>query len=231
MSTNQQLTNHTQRPHVTLSAIRNALQNFRGDISRRAALRRQTIRTGTALGKAKVGNLELPIVAGTLQQQILGLQIAVGNLLAVAVRQRLEQRPAHVARLLLVVVLLGHDAIEQLPAAHLFGDQVVVLRFVKDVVQADDVRMLEFLEDIDLILEGQLVLLGELGLGHDLDGKGAAGLFVRSLLDDREGTLAELRAYEIPSRGEGETSAQRHAELWYAKRNTSRYYVSAYSWK
>jgi hypothetical protein len=116
----------------------------------------------------------------------------VGHVVFVTVTNGLENDFANVASLLLVVVGLLNDPIKELSAGHFFRHEVIVLGFVEYIIEADNVRMVEILENGDFILERNLIFLGELGLCDNLNGKGVAGLFVRSILDDGKGAFSEL---------------------------------------
>lgn len=126
------------------------------------------------------------------QQQVLWLKITVSNVVLVAVSHGIEKDYAYITGFLLVVVTLLHDTIEEFSTHHFLGDQVVKLRFVKHIVKADDVLVLQFGKDLDFILQGDLILLRQLGFGDNLDGKGICSLSVRPFLHNREGTLSKL---------------------------------------
>jgi len=70
----------------------------------------------------------------------------------VTVMHRIEQDEADVARLLLVIIALLDDPVEQFSTHHLLGDEVLVLWFVEDIVQPDDVFVVYFCQDSDFIL-------------------------------------------------------------------------------
>ena len=194
VATEQNVQNHTHGPHVGLGAVRSTLQNFRGDVAGSTALRRQTLGTENLLGKAKVGNLDGRVGIIRNKQQILRLEIPMGNVVSMTVADGLEDDAAGIAGLLLVVVGLGDDAIEQLTASHLLHDQIVVSRLLEEVVQTNDVRVSELLEDGHLVEEGGGILLGELGPVDALDGEHSVAVAaVVALSDGREGTGTELR--------------------------------------
>jgi uncharacterized protein YlaN (UPF0358 family) len=116
----------------------------------------------------------------------------MSNLLLMAIFDCLKDDFADITSLLLVVVGFLDNPIKELSAAHFFRHEVVVFGFVKDIIQPDNVWMLEILENRDFILERNLVFVCKLGLGDNLDGKGLAGLFVRSFLDLGKGAFTEL---------------------------------------
>jgi hypothetical protein len=99
---------------------------------------------------------------------------------------------ADIASFLFVIVGLLNNPIKELSATHFFRHEVIVRGFVKDIIEADNVRMEEILENGDFILEGNFVFLSQLGLCDNLNGKRLAGLFVRSVLDDGKGAFSEL---------------------------------------
>lgn len=102
----------------------------------------------------------------------------------------LEQDGAHVPRLLFVVETFGHDAIEEFPPLHLFGDEVVVGGFFVDVVETNDVFVFEFVEYIDFVFERDFVFFGQFGFGNDLDGVVVVGAAFGGFDDYGEGSFA-----------------------------------------
>ena len=111
-----------------------------------------------------------------------------------AVIHRLQQYLARVPRLLLVVIALRHDPVEQLaPLARLHHQEERVL-LVEEVVQADDVgAAVQRRKDGHLVLEGDDVLLLELGPLDALDGELlGGGALVRAAPDGGEGPGPEL---------------------------------------
>jgi hypothetical protein len=105
-------------------------------------------------------------------------QIAMCHLVFMTIANGLKDDRADITCLLLVVVGFLDNPIKELSAAHFFRDEVIVLRFVKDIIQPDNVRMVEILENGYFILESVFVFFCKLGLGDNLDSKGLAGLFV-----------------------------------------------------
>jgi hypothetical protein len=116
----------------------------------------------------------------------------MGHPVFVTVTNGLENDFANIPSFLFVVVGLLNNPIKELSAAHFFRHEIIVLGFVKYIIEANNVRMVEILEDGDFILEGDLIFLSKLGLCDNLNGKSVAGLFVRAILDDGEGAFSEL---------------------------------------
>jgi hypothetical protein len=90
----------------------------------------------------------------------------------VTVVHGIEKNDAHITGFLFVVVGFLNNPIEQLASQHLFCDQIIESRLIEDVVKSNDVLVLEFLQDGNLIFQRNFVLLGEFGFGDDFDGKG-----------------------------------------------------------
>ena len=102
------------------------LQDLRSHVPRAAAVRRQPagLRARRVLREPEIGYAsrrrsaptDLDRARATVHQNVLRLEVAVRDVLLVAVPHRLHQRLHHRARLVLVVELLLHDLIEQLAA-------------------------------------------------------------------------------------------------------------------
>ena len=194
--TEKNVQNDPNGPHVGLGVVRGTLQDFGSNVAGSTALRRQTLGTQNLFGKTKVGNLDGRVGIIRHQQQILRLEVTVGNVVSVTIADGLEDDAAGITGLLLVVVGLGDDAIEQLTAGHLLHDEVVVARLLEEVVQTDDVRVSELLEDGHLVEEGGGILLGQLGPVDALDGEHSVAVAAMvALPDGREGTGAELHNF------------------------------------
>lgn len=98
---------------------------------------------------------DLDRAGATVHQDVLRLQIAVRDVLLVAVAHGLHQRLHHRARLVLVVELLLHDLVEQLAACrslrapiqtvHQLRHDVVVVLVVVEALQPHDVRVVQLL--------------------------------------------------------------------------------------
>jgi hypothetical protein len=114
------------------------------------------------------------------------------HVMLVTILHGLKQYLGHITGLLFVVVTLLHNPIKEFTAHHFFRHEVVVFLFLKDIVETDNVGVLDFLQNRNLVSEGNLVFFRQLGLGDNLNGKGFARRPVGTLLDDGKGTGTEL---------------------------------------
>mmetsp|Transcript_21829 Transcript_21829/g.65433 ORF Transcript_21829/g.65433 Transcript_21829/m.65433 type:complete len:378 (-) Transcript_21829:61-1194(-) len=142
----------------------------------------------------KVQELEAP---RGVDAEVVGLEVAVHDLLVVQVRERVEEDADQVARLLLVVEGLLHDALEELAALHELDDHVVGALLLEEVVELDDVRVLDVLQHRHLLPQARHVLLLEVrrlldALDGHLDARGTVRVSLRRQHDAREGARAEL---------------------------------------
>lgn len=113
--------------------------------------------------------------------------------MVVAVLHGVEEDEANVASFLLVVVRLLDDSVKKFAAQHFLRNQIVVLRLVKDIVESNNVLVLQFLQHRNLVLQGDLVFLGQFGFRDNLDCEGPVRLPMGSLLDDRKGAFPKLK--------------------------------------
>ncbi|KAI3480495.1 hypothetical protein L1887_57341 [Cichorium endivia] len=140
---------HAARPDVDLGP---GVQPSGDDLGRgvvgAAAARLEKVAVGHDVGEAKVADLDVEVL---VEQQILGLEVAVDDLVTVAVLHGaddlLEEAPC---------LWLGHaaavDNVLEEFAAGVFDDHDDVVGRGDDFVQLDDVRMAEQLEVLDLAL-------------------------------------------------------------------------------
>ena len=110
----------------------------------------------THLAQTKVNNLHIHIVPAlglVRQQQVLGLQISVDDVLGVHVHQRAGYLIHNLAGLLLVQRALGDDVIKQFSPGHELHDDVDLLVGYVHVVERDDVGMVQTSEGGDFRVE------------------------------------------------------------------------------
>lgn len=93
------------------------------------------------------------------QQQVLWLQVAVGDVVLVAVEHGIEENLTDIAGLLFIVVTLLDDTVEKFSPHHLLGHKVVKLLFVKNIVQSNDVLVLQLGQNSNLVLQRDLIFL------------------------------------------------------------------------
>lgn len=127
------------------------------------------------------------------QEQVLRLQIAMGNLVFVAEKHGVKQDYANISGFFFVVVTLLNNSVKQLSSHHLFGHQVIELSLIEHIVESNDVFVLQLLQDGDFVFEGDFILLRKLRFGDNLDRKRVMGLSVGSFLYDRESTFSQLQ--------------------------------------
>jgi hypothetical protein len=130
------------------------------------------------------------------QQQIFRLQIAMSHLVRMTISQSFEENLANITSFLLVIVRLLDDSIEQFTSTHFLSHEVVVLTFIKDIIQPDDVLVLKLFQNRNLVLQCVLIFLGQFSLGDNLDGKGIARLFMHPIFNDRKGPFTELHSQQ-----------------------------------
>jgi hypothetical protein len=130
---------------------------------------------------------------GTYQEQeIFGLQVTMRHMTLVTVLNGLKENPGHITGLLFIVVTLLNNPIKEFSSHHLFRHKIVVILLLIDIIETNNVWMLEFRQDGNLILERHFVFFRQLGLGDNLNGKGFTILLIRTLLDDGKCTGTEL---------------------------------------
>ena len=84
--------------------------------------------------EAEIRELDIKVVERRLQQQILGLEVAVHDAPVVQVRERVQQYANQPPRVHLVIKGLLDDPFKQLAALHELDGHVVVPLFVEEVV-------------------------------------------------------------------------------------------------
>mmetsp|Transcript_22684 Transcript_22684/g.35057 ORF Transcript_22684/g.35057 Transcript_22684/m.35057 type:complete len:354 (-) Transcript_22684:144-1205(-) len=166
----QDVRDHARRPQVRLPAVLEAAEDLGGHVTRGAAGLLHLPHLGDVAGEAEVGDLDVGVVLPRGQQQVLRLQVPVHDVVGVQVVQRAQQQGHQVARLLLRVLLLLHDAVEQLPAHHQLEDEDGLRALVEHVRQLDHVLVVQLLHDLDLVLQRLGVFRLQLRAVHNFGG-------------------------------------------------------------
>ena len=151
-----------------------------------------------ARAEAEVGDLERALV---VQEEVLGLEVAVAHAIHVAVRQAADELAevlARAARAVLLQLALLHDDVEQLAALHELQHQVDGGGAGQHLLELDDVGVLERLHDGDLLLDLLAHLRGaDLGLVHHLQRHALARLAVLRQLHLAERALPQLLPQDV----------------------------------
>mmetsp|Transcript_11159 Transcript_11159/g.19710 ORF Transcript_11159/g.19710 Transcript_11159/m.19710 type:complete len:502 (+) Transcript_11159:103-1608(+) len=164
----QDVQNHTQRPHIHRCAVKLVEQDFGRDIRRCAALLRK-IKTFRRRCETKVHNLHVRIVVRIGHEKVLGLEVSVHDLVAVHVVERIQQHFHQITRLLLGVEGLLHDTVKEFTAIDLLQHEVKVTRLLEEVQSADNVGVVQGLQQLHLGADGLLRLGVQRSTRHDLD--------------------------------------------------------------
>ena len=93
------------------------------------------------------------------QEQVFGFQITVCHLFAVYVLHGFKQHHRGISGFLFVVVRLLHNAVKQFATHHFFRHQVVIVLFVKGIVQANDIGVIHFFEYVNFVHESCSVMV------------------------------------------------------------------------
>lgn len=185
----------TTGPYVRLGAVITAArEHLRGDVGGRATEGVEEAVGVELIGhrrEAKIGDLE---VAALVDEQILGLEVAVEDAPGVAEPDGGDKLLEVPSRGILLEAALG-DAREELPAADELHDEVDLGLGGHDLEEADDIGVAHAAEDGDLALDvrDEAVAEGLLLVEH-LDGDGLAGVGLAGVVDLGEGAVAEQAA-------------------------------------
>jgi hypothetical protein len=89
--------------------------------------------------ETEVSKFDVRIVVLAHQQKILGLHVAVSNLVGMTVRHGLEHLYRQVTSISLVVGLLFADSIKEIASAHQFHNQEVAVLFLEEIDERHNV--------------------------------------------------------------------------------------------
>mmetsp|Transcript_81559 Transcript_81559/g.235672 ORF Transcript_81559/g.235672 Transcript_81559/m.235672 type:complete len:289 (-) Transcript_81559:29-895(-) len=173
--------------------------HLRRHVGGRARGSRKDLASLHVAGEAEIGDFESAHLEGPglVDQHIVALQVSVANVVLVQI-QHAAQNLRHGA---------GRQGLGQVPsplgqvtsqcaAGTQLQNQKQVLLVLKDLVQHEQVRMVEHLHDLDLLLDHVALRLG-LGLVQNLDGPRGAGGLDLGLPDHAECALAQDLVVEL----------------------------------
>ena len=141
------------------------------------------------LGQPKINDFNGRIRVGTFEQEVLRLQIPVGNFEFVAVIDRVQDLPEHFGCVVFVEELFLNNLVEQLTSRTHLGDEVNIGFVLEIFIELDDTWMVQLLENLDFLLEPLPVL--DLLAIDDLDRPVLVGALVRGLVDDAVSATAQ----------------------------------------
>mmetsp|Transcript_462 Transcript_462/g.1694 ORF Transcript_462/g.1694 Transcript_462/m.1694 type:complete len:352 (+) Transcript_462:415-1470(+) len=185
--------NDAQRPAVYRLGVGAALQHLGGQIPPGAEEARGVLAMH-ALAEAEVDQLEVVLGAAGGQQQVLRLEVPVDDVLRVHVGHGRDDLLGQALRLVLPELPARHDEVEELSAAHELHDNVQLGLGLDDLLQLDDVRVAQALEDVDLVVELRdqaAVLRLDLALVDDLHRQLLAAHDVHAAVARRRGADAD----------------------------------------
>mmetsp|Transcript_78230 Transcript_78230/g.187576 ORF Transcript_78230/g.187576 Transcript_78230/m.187576 type:complete len:200 (-) Transcript_78230:157-756(-) len=170
----QRVQHHPTGPNVHLRThIGLASHHLGRRIVRRAAGGFQELPVTHCVGQAEVCDFHMQI---RVQKEILWLEISVRNHALVAVLHTGKDLLKESSGFVLLELQLMDDVVKKLAPGHILHDHEDVARGVKQLVQADDMRMLQELQDLnlspDLLMHVHVL---HLSLVDDLDGYLLAG--------------------------------------------------------
>lgn len=138
-------------------------------------------------GDTEIGEHQRRMGIGGNEQQVLGLEISVHNVLAVQVIDGLEDVLHGLSGILFGELAIIADSVEELASGSELGDNVELLLALEPVLEGDDVWVVALLEQRELFNYHVVVSL-EVFLDNDLDGHLFAGRVLFCVLDNTEGT-------------------------------------------
>mmetsp|Transcript_54295 Transcript_54295/g.152925 ORF Transcript_54295/g.152925 Transcript_54295/m.152925 type:complete len:333 (+) Transcript_54295:434-1432(+) len=189
---------HGQAPAVHEEAVvaparGPGLQDLRRDKRQRAARLPQHLpRPADQHGKPEVRELQALVVVG--QDEVRGLEVPVAYALAVQVDHRAQDLLEEPRGDVLLQRPDPREGVEELAPGADLGGHVYVLLVLEGAVHAQDVGVVQLLQQLDL--REQLVAV-YLGLGHGLDCMRLAGLLVVSLAHRPEGALPDTLVHVV----------------------------------
>ena len=180
-----------ERPHVdALAEVAVAEEHLGRRVVRRAARHLEhLVRRAEDRAEPKVDELD---VAVGVEEHVLGLEVAVDHVGAVARVDRRHELREELHRLGLLEAAVLHDVLEELAARHVLGDQVDRVDRLDHLEQVEHLRVLHAVQDGDLVHQPRpRVLVDDLVLLQDLHCDFLTSQVMYTLFDLAKGTLPD----------------------------------------
>ena len=138
----------TAAPYVDVGPeVALASYHLRSCIARGSACGFEGLSGLVGVGEAEINDLDVFLM---IEKQILGLEISMNNTQLMKVLDASDYLMEEAASLRLLDSLALNDVVKELSSACVLHDQIELLRSLDDLVELDDVRMADELEDVDL---------------------------------------------------------------------------------
>ncbi|GBE60051.1 ABC transporter ATP-binding protein, putative [Babesia ovata] len=176
----QNVQDHTNRPYVALAVV-HALEHVWRDVVRGADLVLHLRVQVAVRGETEVDDPDVGIGVLGLKQQVLGLEVAVHDVLLVHVVDTAEHLLDNLRGVLLGEALSVDNFVEQFAAGVQLRDEVVVLLVLVELEDLHDVRVVQRLEHVHLAQKRLVVALAlHRALQNHLHGVLLSGLAVEA---------------------------------------------------
>ena len=97
-----------------------------------------------AIGETKVRDDHVPV---SIEEEVFELEVTVDDLFLVNIPDARDELTKEFARVLLLQVAVGEDVVEEFTTRRVLEDDADILVGLDHVVQSDDIRMFEGLEE------------------------------------------------------------------------------------
>ena len=190
-ATEHDVKHHSDTPHVTLFGVV-AGEDLGGDIVGCAVHLVHGVGSfiSIVMGSSKVDNLDGTTIL-SVNEDILGLQITMGNASTVAVGDGLHDLLDNVSTLVFAEKTTRSNLFEELATITKLSDKVDATLVLVDFVKTNDVGMVQILENIDLVLQTDPLSLIKVQLVDDLNSSEFSVRSQSRFLDLSECTFAK----------------------------------------
>ena len=145
------------------------VEDLGGDVVRSAELLVEVTVGVVDEGRAEVDDLDLVELFVLLEQDVLRLQVTMHDISLVAVVDAGEDLFHEDSSIALAELTTLEDLVEELTTFADLSNQVIALLILEELVHLDDVRVIDFFENIDLIEKHSLLVVVHVALTQDFD--------------------------------------------------------------
>eukprot|EP00128_Syssomonas_multiformis_P016256 Colp12_sorted_trinity150504_noHs@31775 len=192
----QNIGNHTNRPHVDGLAVTLLTKNLRCNIVGCTTSCVQDMLVVHELGETKVGNHHIRGLVLSSKQNVLGLQISMHDVVAVEVANGLRHLSNNSNGIFLSERALMNDAVEKLTTINILKDKVELVGGVKFLKKANDVLVVNLPHNSNFRLNHSLLALAKF-LIDNLNRESLTGLSLGCKLHHGKATGSELLAHFV----------------------------------
>jgi len=190
LSREEDISDDTARPDIALVVVV-LVENFWGNVVWGSELLIKVLAWVIDKRGTKINDLDGIELLVSFQQNVFGFKVSVDNVILVTIVNTLKNLLHQDSSVTLTELSPLKNLVKQFSSLADFCNKIVSFLVLKEFVHFDDVWMVNFLEDVDLVEEHALLVFIHIALPEDLDSSLGIGFSVHTHTNLSKGTSTE----------------------------------------